>query len=187
MYRIILILLIGYTGLSKPTNFEIQDSLIKDFFNEIIQEIDSSPEAFNLSAEKHNSSWLIEQNGIKKLINSGMKYNDSSDYSIKIFVKRISPEYVAISKDSIKRNINLKLAYSIHEKAEVITTGEKDYNYSDIIDFDDISYIEDANYNFTRGNTPEIPASFWTEYAEPVIIISAAIVTVVLFFSVRSG
>lgn len=186
MYKIIFFFIITYIGFSKPTNLEIQDSLISDFYEKIIKDTDTGTEDFVINIENHNASWLFEQKGINKFIEAEIKYNDSSDFALNIYIKKIKPEYDAISKDSIKRTICLQVSYSIQENEEYIFSDNYETKYSDIIEFQEISIVENENYLFTKGNTPEIPASFWTEYAEPAIVMSAAIITVILFFTVRS-
>ena len=62
----------------------------------------------------------------------------------------------------------------------------KDFNLStkDTINVEDVEIIEDRSYPFTQGELPAEP--FFSSILEPVVAISAAAVTVILFFSVRS-
>jgi hypothetical protein len=98
------------------------------------------------------------------------------------FVGYSEPEKDGIFGDYLtERTIKLLGNYYISTSQQV-----KDFNLTtiDTINVDDVEIIEDRSYPFTQGDLPAEP--FFSSILEPVVAISAAAVTVILFFSVRS-
>jgi hypothetical protein len=60
------------------------------------------------------------------------------------------------------------------------------YIYTDTIDTDNISRIEDESFPFTKGILIE-ESSFWDDALEPAIFVGSAAVIIYLLFTVRSG
>ena len=61
---------------------------------------------------------------------------------------------------------------------------ENIYDKSDTVLFDEIKSLSNSSLPFTKGEAPAEPffASLW----EPVIAVGTAIVTIFLFFTIRS-
>jgi hypothetical protein len=80
-----------------------------------------------------------------------------------------------------ERTIELSGNYFISNQSQV-----KDFNLSilDTINVEDVEYIENRSYPFTRGDLP--PEPFFSSLLEPIVAIGAAATVVILFFSVRS-
>ena len=98
------------------------------------------------------------------------------------FVGYSEPEKDGIFGDYLtERTIKLLGNYYVSTSQQV-----KDFNLTtiDTINVDDVEIIEDRSYPFTQGDLPAEP--FFSSILEPVVAISAAAVTVILFFSVRS-
>ncbi|MFZ1281258.1 MAG: hypothetical protein WAR59_10495 [Ignavibacteriaceae bacterium] len=98
------------------------------------------------------------------------------------FVGYSEPEKDGIFGDYLtERTIKLLGNYYISTNQQV-----KDFNLTtkDTINVEDVEIIEDRSYPFTQGELPAEP--FFSSILEPVVAISAAAVTVILFFSVRS-
>lgn len=58
------------------------------------------------------------------------------------------------------------------------------YMYKDTINVDDIPNLENNEYEFTQSPIPEPP--LFSNLLEPILVVSTLIVTVILFFVVRS-
>jgi hypothetical protein len=80
-----------------------------------------------------------------------------------------------------ERTIELSGNYFISNQSQV-----KDFNLSilDTINVEDVEYVENRSYPFTRGDLPAEP--FFSSLLEPIVAIGAAATVVILFFSVRS-
>ena len=77
-----------------------------------------------------------------------------------------------------------KLFYLAKDEEKTILTGEFNISKIDSINYDDISKLENFSLPFTRGDLPPEPIA--PSIIEPLIAISSAVLTVVLFFTVRS-
>ena len=64
--------------------------------------------------------------------------------------------------------------------------GKKEFEITrlDTVKVEDLKYLENDSYPFTKGNVPSEP--FISGLAEPLIAIGTAAVVVVLFFTIRS-
>lgn len=80
-----------------------------------------------------------------------------------------------------ERKIELSGNYFISGKSQI-----NDFNLveKDTINVEDVEKIENRSYPFTQGELP--PEPFFSGLLEPIVAISAAAVTVILFFTVRS-
>ena len=80
-----------------------------------------------------------------------------------------------------ERTIELSGNYFISNQSQV-----KDFKITaiDTINVENVEYVENRYYPFTRGDLPTEP--FFSSILEPVIAIGAAAVVIILFFSVRS-
>lgn len=65
-------------------------------------------------------------------------------------------------------------------------TGMKEFEITrmDTVKVDDIKFIENESFAFTKGTTPSEP--FLSGFAEPLIAIGTAAAVIVIFFTVRS-
>lgn len=121
----------------------------------------------------------------KEIISSGSTLENVA--TINFVVDNSIVEYSEPEKDGIfgdfltERTIKLLGNYYISTNQQV-----KDFNLTtkDTINVEDVEIIEDRSYPFTQGELPAEP--FFSSILEPVVAISAAAVTVILFFSVRS-
>ena len=73
---------------------------------------------------------------------------------------------------------------NIFGKDEVYIKAEK--TYQDVIARQDVDYVQTRSLEFTCSSIPQPEKSFFNEILQPVILISATIITVVLLFTVRS-
>jgi hypothetical protein len=65
-------------------------------------------------------------------------------------------------------------------------SGKKEFEFTviDTVKVDDLKFLENESFPFTKGTTPSEP--FLSGFAEPLIAIGTAAVVIVIFFTVRS-
>lgn len=117
--------------------------------------------------EGKSTSFGVEIN----LDHSLVKYSDT-------FKKKLFGEF------KVKRVISIKGSYSIIKDSNYLLTNEINYSKSDTVNYDDIKSLENNVLPYTKGEIPSEPV--FSSLLEPVIAISAAALTVILFFTVRS-
>ncbi len=87
--------------------------------------------------------------------------------------------------DSLVREASLWLS------AEAPTLSQKklpDYNLKlrDTIARSDLPFVESNQFDFARAPVPDKPSDFYSDIAEPLVVVSAAVITILLLFTVRS-
>ncbi|MDC1068921.1 hypothetical protein OAQ99_07160, partial [Candidatus Kapabacteria bacterium] len=60
-------------------------------------------------------------------------------------------------------------------------------SFVDTINYEDIEYIEESEFDFDKAVVPKKDGSFFKKYLEPIIIVGSTLVTVFLLFTVRSS
>ena len=170
-------------------NFYIIDSLIAESVKLLSKNKDLDDTLF-LSYNKHSATWLVSQNYIKTLTEQNhVISNDSNHSNLQILIKDINIEYSIIAEDEKKvlRKITPKIDY-IYKSNNIIKPLQNSYlSYSDTIEIDRIPNLELSSHDFVKGDLVAGETSFFEKYLEPVIFTTAAILTVVLLFSVRSN
>jgi len=79
-----------------------------------------------------------------------------------------------------ERNIGVSGNYFISKNQAI---KNFDIVKKDTVQIKDVEEIEDNSYPFTQGDIPA--ETFFSSILEPVVAISAAAITIILFFSVR--
>lgn len=91
-------------------------------------------------------------------------------------------------RDSLVRAIKIIWLGSLRLKDNKLQALKlKNFKYNDIISREDAGNFNAADFEFAKTNIPEPPPSFWKDLIQPVAIISAGIITVVLLFTLRSN
>ncbi len=91
-------------------------------------------------------------------------------------------------RDSLDRTIKILWLGSLRLKDNKLQALQlKNFKYNDIISREDAENFNAADFEFAKTNIPEPPPSFWKDLIQPVAIISAGIITVVLLFTLRSN
>ena len=90
--------------------------------------------------------------------------------------------------DSLVRTISIKWSGIIQSKNnKMLPLKLNDIKYKDIISRDDAKEFNKTDFDFAKSDIPEAPPSFWKDIIQPVAIISAAAITVILLFTMRSN
>ena len=181
------------SGASIKTNKQLLDSCLQEYslqINNLIQEIpntgiflkfDESPEYFQdfiiseLISKKNKIFTKINEAELNQIIN------------IKISFRNFKIEYVLLENDTYRRDFELEANSFIIDKNGEITNLKNFYSrMQDTLNSYELQIIEDPIYPFTKGKVPTSKSNWYDEILEPAIIITASIVSVVLFFTVRS-
>ena len=84
----------------------------------------------------------------------------------------------------VERSAYVKGTYLAKNEGKAAFADEFKISNIDSVNYDDISKLENFSLPFTRGTLPPEPIA--PSIIEPLIAISSAVLTVVLFFTVRS-
>lgn len=83
------------------------------------------------------------------------------------------------------RQSSLSGSYIIEEKSGVTASDEFTVSIVDTVGYDDIASLENPGLPYTRSELPGEP--LFPSLIEPVVAVGAAVVAIVLFFTVRSN
>ncbi len=191
-YIILLTLINIYTYANIRDNFNILDSMVIDASQKILHHINSKN--YKEILIKHNINPVISL-FTKQLFNNSDKIkffykstNNLPELTLEILNSNISYEIYEPSNDSLYRIIELKInAYIKTLEGQYININLKDYYYKDIISRQDINFIQSMHSELTSASIPELKQTFFEEVTEPLIIITGAIITVILLFTIRSS
>lgn len=84
----------------------------------------------------------------------------------------------------LEREVSLKGYYLIQKENRTVNSDEFLMSTTDTISYKDITSYENPSLPFTQSEIPTEP--FWSGITEPVIAIVTVVVTLLLFFTVRS-
>lgn len=173
----------------EKNNFE----LIGDLITQSIEKIELKSDEVNLN--------LIISEGFEPLQNriysafkdkfSAVSVKKSDQSLINYSINSINVEYGETFKDGFfgdifaERKIEISGNYSIIENSKLVETKDFLESIEDTVNFGNLKSIENYSLPFTQGEKPNEP--FLSGLTEPAIAIGTAIVTVVLFFTVRSN
>lgn len=173
-------------------NFNILDSMVSDASEIILSHFKSN----------HYKDILIKHNDhpvnnlfTKYLLNHSNNINfyyksenTINEFNLEVLNYNIRYEIYEPNKDSLTRIIELQIsAYIKNETGNYISIKIPNYYFCDVVSRDDIEIIESRHSDLTKAKVPPIPTTFFEEVTEPLIIISGAIITIILLFTVRSS
>ena len=173
-------------------NFEVLESLAHKSSEELVSQIKShSCDTLAVTFEKYPGLWLVEQylysdKGLTFFSADSMLTNTAR---LVVRCKYLGVRYSILNEgpDSLLREAEIRLSYSLTDKSgKIIQFPDINQFYEDHISRESILQIERPGHDFTKSEVPEAPESFFHELAEPIIAVGSAIITVVLFFTVRS-
>lgn len=186
--NIIFLWIILSLPLYSATNLEVQDSLAKEFAHEVKTHLEKNNiNVLKMKINDHEASWLIEQKVNNLLIKNGISIKDKAMGRLNIIIKKIAPEYDLVKDDDLlKRKVELSLEYKIEGKGGLLHSDEFARTFTDTLRKESYLNYETPEHGFTQGNLPKEDLSFLEKYIEPVAIVGAAVLSVYLFFSIRS-
>lgn len=98
--------------------------------------------------------------------------------------------YIKVFKDGwfgsmlVEREAVIKGTYVIENKGVFLSSEKFEYTITDTVKKQDAAKLENLSLPFTKNEMP--PEPFFSGLLEPVIAVGTAVVTVILFFTVRS-
>ena len=116
--------------------------------------------------------------------------NDTKTESIKYNISLAEIEYPSLFRDGflgnylIERKFTIQGTFIIKSKSDSNISNGFIISHTDTVDFSTIKSLENNSLPFTTGNIPTEP--FFSSLFEPIIAIGTAVLTVILFFTVRS-
>lgn len=173
------------------TNLEVFYNLVDSASGLLLRDLNDAKKV-NLEMNFGTDYSIFENQVRGKLIKNGIQLiGDNADISSVVKVNFVLDnalvEYSEPEKNGIfgefltERKIELSGNYFISGKSQI-----NDFNLveKETINVEDVEKIENRSYPFTQGDLP--PEPFFSSLLEPIVAISAAAVTVILFFTVRS-
>ena len=117
--------------------------------------------------------------------------NDSSLSNIISYtISHAGVEYSDLFRDGLfgeylmERKFDLMGNYVVEKNGIVIKSNTFELSRMDTISYNNFAFIENNSLPFTKANVPSEP--FLPSIVEPVIVITAVAVTIILLFTVRS-
>ena len=112
-----------------------------------------------------------------------------SSYTVKFTDLKFETKYSNIKKSSlIKRELNREILVKFQCKIYFRDSLVYSYYFNDKsdskFDFTYLNYVEAGDRQFLKGEVPE--ATFRDKYITPIVVISASVIAVILFFVIRS-
>ncbi len=140
------------------------------------------------SSENNSINLLIEIALLEA--NPGLTLIQSKENKLPILTLQItdcSVSYTALNADEVLRNANLTMAAVFKAKSGVLQNITiPPLSGKDTLDWDLAATLNNNSPLFARGNLPERPRTFYKKIIEPILIVATAVMTVALFFSIRS-
>lgn len=172
------------------TNLDVVYQLIANSISKIDSMVSDREKISDFSYTSPDSYDFLKSKIADNLIRSGYKFDGSgSNVSLEFSIQNIKVEYTDPFKDGFFGDLMVKR--SVFFEGIVLLTGPDgvvsiplNKSLSDNVELDRIAEIEDQSIPFTRGTIPEIP--LFSNLLEPIIVVGTLIVTIILFFTVRS-
>ncbi len=181
-------LLIGNTPIS---NIEVLDSLSKNTADNINQFlINHNLNSVFVSVDETEGNWLLTehllQNNKIKLLTPQSQSKETFPL-IEIHTKELKIEYsLHENSDSLFRTGKIELSAFLKTKDKTEIIDSLNFVFEDEISCSDVELIK-GKYPFANPKIPEREQTFWENIVEPVVVITTAIITLVLLFTVRSN
>lgn len=166
---------------------DVIESAVRDLTDSVIARSGITPgDSVPLYIHDHpDASWIrsivarrMEERGMPVIIAEGL-----SQAQLEMTVMDVSTRYAPMpDPDSLHRQIVVKLGSSFKRVALALES----HTESRTISRPDARATQSVQHTATHAALPEAPSSVWEDALEPLIYIAAAVVTIVLFFTVRT-
>ncbi len=173
------------------TNYEIFDSLANVFSENVYnQTVSGKYKKINFFISSSPASGLIEKAFTGRCISGSVTIQSDTLQPVthKITINRFELNYSLYheSADSLIRTFYLN-TYISGSNPAYQNYSEYNYLFRDTVSRDDLSLLQSISNQSVNAPIPEKQRTFYEKMLEPVILVSAAILTVVILFSVRSN
>lgn len=170
-----------------PHTVDVIEAAVRDLTDTLItRSAVSTGDPIPLFVHEHpDASWIrsivarrMEERGVPIVM-----AETSPQADIEVTVMDVSTRYALTAhRDSLERQVVVKLGSSYRRKAVALDTRSD----SRTISRPDARAKQSTQHVGAHAELPEAPSSIWEDALEPLIYIAAAVVTVVLFFTVRT-
>lgn len=170
-----------------PHTVDVIETAVRELTDSLIVRAGvSTGDSIPLFVHDHpDASWIrsivarrMEQRGLPVVIAEA-----SPQAVLEMTVMDVSTRYSpATHRDSLHRQVVVKLGSSYRRKAVALESRTE----SRTISRPDARATQTTQHAGTHAELPEAPSSIWEDAVEPLIYIAAAVVTIVLFFTVRT-
>jgi len=174
------------------SNLEVINSLVDLSAKGVSSTLQNNSETFRFENNTPTEYSALNERVISALTKNSVKINNDSSHSNKIsyIISHAGVEYSDIFRDGmfgeylLERKFFLSGNYVVAEAKTVVSSDSFDLSKTDTVSYSNISFIENSSLPFTQANVPSEP--FLPSIVEPVIVITAVAVTIILFFTVRT-
>lgn len=174
------------------TNLELINELIDSSSSQIAEKLTESNSKYELNISspkefKELNHRIVTSFAINKI---NIDLDSTVEHKINYSLSKVSVQYSDLFKDGLfgdylmERKVFLSGDYSIRKSSEILAADIFNYTATDTISYDKYSFAENNSLPFTKGNNPDAP--FFPSILEPVVAITTVVVSVILFFSVRT-
>jgi len=166
--------------------------LVDSSASSISSQITDSNIEYNLEYQTIAEYSALNNRIENSLVRNAIKVSlDNSKNKISYSISQASVTYSDLFKDGIvggyllERKFILQGEYTIKNLSSVLNANTFYYTALDTIPYENINFVENNSLPFTKGAVPSEP--FFPSMLEPIVAITAVVITVVLFFTVRSN
>jgi len=174
------------------TNLEMLNILVDSSTSVISSQISDSNFEYNIEYQTVAEYSALNKRVENSFVRNGTRVSiDKVINKISYSISQASVNYSDLFKDGlfgnylIERKFVLSGEYAIENSSSVLSADTFYYTVTDTIPYDKLNFVENNSLPFTKSNTP--PEPFFPSMLEPIVAITAVVVTVVLFFTVRSN
>ncbi len=178
-----------FTTFSTPKNSEVVAELSRKISRKIIElminnQVDS---VVCVSIEKHSLKHFFENFFYYELNGFGYRINQNdSNSKLSLVIYEYEIDYSNLpNSEKVNRKIKLSVVGHINSKKSFVFPFSFTEYYSDEIEKQDIRFLEENNDLFS-GKDAENRDGFFKKYIEPIVVVSASALVVILFFTIRS-
>lgn len=182
------------SGLFSQTlsNLERINLLVDASTKEISSATQDTTQSYKLVNKTLNEYNILNTRVVAGLSKNGIMIDNDSSLPNKISytISDAGVEYSDLFRDGLfgeylmGRRFDLKGHYVIEKNGVVIKSNTFELSRMDTISYNNFAFVENNSLPFTKANVPSEP--FLPSIVEPVIVITAVAVTIILLFTVRS-
>ena len=192
--KIVALFFISYSLIygQEKTNLEIINELVDSSISKIDVDLGDLNFRCKLNINSPNEYFLLNQRVVSSLARTEIKIDKDSSTAnaINYSLTNVGVEYSNLFKDGLfgnylmERKIILSGYFSIQKMTVISNADNFNYTVTDTISYDNYNNLENISLPFTKGKAPEPP--FLPSILEPVVAITTVVISVILFFSVRT-
>jgi hypothetical protein len=170
-----------------PHTVDVIEAAVRELTDTVIVRAGvTAGESASLFVHEHpDASWIrtivarrMEERGVPVTLAEAPLQAD-----LELTVMDVSTRYAPVThRDSLERQVVVKLGTTYKRRAIRLESRTDVRNISRL----DAYATQSSQHSATHTTLPDAPSSIWEDALEPLIYIAAAVVTIVLFFTVRT-